>query len=46
VSTRVFEDTEPAAADNAAAGTAAVDVALARILSQVVRFCIEASAVP
>ena len=44
VASRVFEDTEAAATENAAGAAAAANVALARILSRIVGFCIDESA--
>ena len=40
VATRVFEDAEVSTADNAAGGAAAANVALARVLGQIARFCV------
>ncbi|MFO1304608.1 MAG: ABC-type transport auxiliary lipoprotein family protein [Burkholderiales bacterium] len=41
VATRLFEDAEPSASENATGGVAAANDALARILSRIARFCVE-----
>ncbi|MFO1310600.1 MAG: ABC-type transport auxiliary lipoprotein family protein [Burkholderiales bacterium] len=43
VATQVFEDAEASTAENAAGGVAAANAALARILSRIARFCVEAT---
>jgi cholesterol transport system auxiliary component len=44
VAARVFEDAEPASTETAVGGATAANVALARMLSEVVRFCVAETA--
>ena len=43
VATQVFEDAEVSTAENASGGVAAANTALARVLSQIARFCVDAT---
>lgn len=43
VATQVFEDTEVSTTESAAGGVAAANAALARVLSRIARFCVEAT---